>query len=186
MNRPASRTFAATMVAVIATMVAGLGIAAGSSGAGAPTTITSLEQQVQTLSRQVKDVSQEVHHEFHESGQLAKVLQSIIERVDQHTRALREPNVVKAVATKTLPQDGAVTVDALCPADHQVISGGYLQGAENGEVTGYEVSVFEQPGLANGNQDTTVTAVAYCAPIATGHAGESPKAVVFGSELPTK
>lgn len=53
--------------------------------------------------------------------------------------------------------------------------------------SGYEVPVFEQPGFVNGNQDAQVTAVAYCAPIATGHAVGSPdKATVFGSGLASK
>lgn len=51
---------------------------------------------------------------------------------------------------------------------------------------GFEVAEFEQPGIGTGNQDTTVTAVAYCAPASLG--SEKARAVVsptvFGETVP--
>ena len=89
------------------------------------------------------------------------------------------------VETRPLEANGEATVDAFCPRHDQVISGGYVQGASNGEVTravpiqqpspGFEVAEFEQPGIGTGNQDTTVTAVADCVPANLG--GKNARAV---------
>jgi hypothetical protein len=195
--RTASRVgFRAVLVCVAATVAATAataGFAAAAGGAGGDhAQLVSLQHTVQRLQHKQRATENQLRND---EKDLIADLVSIITRVNEATHALRTPNVVKVVSTQTLPTDGAVTVDAFCPAGDQVISGGYIQGANNGEVTraiqiqkpkpGYEVSVFEQPGIANGNQDAQVTALAYCAPTGTDDVKEPPKAVVFGPEIPT-
>src|SRR5262249_50545915 len=118
-----------------------------------------------------------------------------IDKVNQHTNALRTPNVVKVVATKPIAANEGATVDALCPAGDQVISGGYIHGAINGIVLrsvpiqkprpGYESQALEQGGIGSGNDASPAPAVAYCVPVGVPSEGKPPAAVVFGAELPS-
>src|SRR5262249_17175975 len=118
------------------------------------------------------------------------------EKVNQHTEALRTPNVVKVVATKPIASSEGAIVDALCPDGDQVISGGFDHGAINGIVQraapiqkprpAFQVPLLEQRATPNGNQDAAVTAVACCVPGGKPGAGNPPWPVVLGAELATK
>jgi hypothetical protein len=187
MNRFATRTIALAATALMAIMLAGIGLAVGSP-AGDHARVAALSRAVKKLDGRLDEIKGELNdlHNADESNRAG---------VAHLRRALTEPDVVKVVETRPLEANGEVPVDAFCPRHYQVISGGYVQGASNGEVTravpiqqpspGFEVSEFEQPGIGTGNQDTTVTAVAYCAPASLSnsvHAVVSP--TVFGETIP--
>ena len=187
MNRFATRTIALAAAATLAVMLAGIGVAVGSP-AGDHARVAALSRAVKKLDDRFDELKGELN-DLHNADETNR------QGVSYLRRALIAPNVVKAVETRPLEEGGEVTVDAFCPRQFQVISGGYVQGASNGEVTrsvpiqqpspGFEVSEFEQPGIGTGNQDTTVTAVAYCAPASIGeraHAVVSP--TVFGETVP--
>jgi hypothetical protein len=182
-----SRTLTAAVTALTVTALAGLNLASGATGDHAA--VVRLQQKVAALTKTTKTLE----HEFEEGGDTFRVVKQTIDKVNQHTIALRTPNVVKVVATKPIPANEGATVDALCPTGDQVISGGYIHGAINGIVEravpiqkprpGFEVQVLEQGGIGNGNDDSSVTAVAYCVPVGNPGAGNPPAPVVFGAEL---
>jgi hypothetical protein len=170
MNRFATRTIALAAAATLAVMLGGIGVAVGSP-AGDHARVAALSRAVKKLDDRFDELKGELN-DLHNADETNR------QGVSYLRRALIAPNVVKVVETRPLEDGGEVTVDAFCPRHFQVISGGYVQGASNGEVTravpiqqpspGFEVSEFEQPGIGTGNQDTTVTAVAYCAPASIG------------------
>jgi hypothetical protein len=188
MNRFATRTIALAATALMAVMLAGIGVAVGSPD-GDHARVAALSRIVKKLDNRLDAVKGELN-DLHNADESNRAGVAFLRR------ALIEPDVVKVVETRPLEANGDVTVDAFCPRHFQVISGGYVSGASNGEVTravpiqqpspGYEVAEFEQPGIGTGNQDTTVTAVAYCAPASPGndkvHAVVSP--TVFGETIP--
>src|SRR5262249_7554757 len=156
-----SRTLAGATAALAVSMTAGLNFASGATGDHAA--LVRLQQKVAALTRTTKDLE----HQFDEGGDTFEFAKKVIDKVNQHTNALRTPNAVKVVATKPIAANEGATVDALCPAGDQVISGGYIHGAINGIVLrsvpiqkprpGYEVQVLEQGGIGSGNDDSTVT-----------------------------
>jgi urease alpha subunit len=194
MNRFITRKAVLAATATIAAMLAGIGVAAGTPS-GDHARVAAIAREVRKLKEQVNDRVGELKGELNDLRNFQERHRLDVQAV---RRALATPNVVKVVETRPLVEGGAVDVDAFCPRGDQVISGGYVQGASNGEVTravpiqkpspGYEVAVFEQPGIGTGNQDTTVTAVAYCAPAATVNPHTDkigpPSATVFGAEIP--
>jgi hypothetical protein len=127
MNRFATRTIALAAAATLAVMLAGIGVAVGSPD-GDHARVAVLSRAVKKLNDRFEDVKGELN-DLHNDDENNRV------RVAQLRRALIAPNVVKVVETRPLEANGDVTVDAFCPRHLQVISGGYVQGASNGEVT---------------------------------------------------
>lgn len=188
-QRLTSRTLTGAVAALAVSMTAGLNLATGATNDHAA--VVRLQQKVAALSKATKNLE----HEFEDGGDAFRVAKESVDKINEHTVALRTPNVVKVVATKPIAASEGATVDALCPAGDQVISGGYIHGAINGIVEravpiqkprpGFEVQVLEQGGIGNGNDDSSVTAVAYCVPVGKPGTGNPPAPVVFGAELPT-
>jgi hypothetical protein len=185
-----SRTLAASAAALAATLATGIAVATATP-AGDHAAISKIEKLVEAQQKRISHIDRETRP----GGPLSDEIYRLKRRADSHDDALDTPNVVKVVATKTIPADGAATADALCPEGHQVLSGGYIQGALNGIVTravpiqkpgpGFEVQVIETPGIATGNQDAQLTVVAYCAPFASD-IGDHPDApVVPGNTVPS-
>src|SRR5262249_22795529 len=158
-NRFATRAIALAATATLVAMLAGIGVAVGSP-AGDHARVAALSRAVKKLDGRLDEVKGQLND-------LRNADEDNRSSLGVLRRALIEPSVVKVVETRPLEENGEVTVDAFCPRHDQVISGGYSQGASNGEVTravpiqkpspGFEVAEFEQPGIGTGNQDTTVT-----------------------------
>ncbi len=103
-----------------------------------------------------------------------------------HSSEAATPNVVKVVEKITAQARGTSWTIAECPSGDQVVSGGYVQGGHNSVVVqasavqrpkpGYRVEIFRDPlhfGFWGHPIDSTLTVVAYCAPIG--------QPVVFGA-----
>src|SRR5690348_2366311 len=116
-----------TIVTVVAAIATTFAIAATSEGKSEPT-VASLSRTVQRQAREIKHLQ----GRFEPGGDLYEVIVRLRDKIDEHTAALRTPDVVKVVATQPVPEDGAATADALCPTGDQVLSGGYIHGAANG------------------------------------------------------
>jgi|GEM_PF-5506349 len=164
---------------IIAAVVVGLAWSATALGGG-PT--------AQHLQREINDLQDKEQADYSLiHGLLSKVdyLEVAFKAEEKYvySQAYKVKNVIK---TEPLAKNSQVRVEALCPAGWQVLGGGFAQGSLAGVIItagniqqpspGYAVQVLNPP--AEGSQDTTVTAEAYCVP------EEHP--VVFGTNgVPT-
>jgi len=185
-----SRTLTASVAALAATLAAAIAVATAST----PSDHAAIRELQHTVREQAKTI-EHLDEITRPGGPLRFRIRTLEDAVKADDEALSTPSVVKVVAKKTIPSNGAATADALCPDGDQVLSGGFIQGALNGIVTraipiqkpgpGFEVQVIETPGLANGDQDAALTVVAYCAPFATDIGDHAFAPVVLGNEVAT-